>query len=98
MKSDLYKTALTKEVNNLITKDTENDQYYWLGSSYVIASSDCADFGLYLVYDSGVYGTTLFYSYGGCNDESDSFGLRPVVSLESDVSLSEVGDGTWNIN
>ncbi len=99
MSSDPYKTTLkNKGVNDLITKDTGNKQkqYYWLGSSYVHAGSDFVRFGLRFVGNSCVDYSFFFLSYGDCNN--DYSGLRPAVSLESDVNLSDNGDGTWNIN
>ena len=100
MSSDPYKTTLTnKGVNDLITKDTGNGQYYWLGSSYVDADSYCASFGLRSVDHSGVGLYHFFDSYGYFNSSDGAgYGLRPAVSLESDVNLSDNGDGTWNIN
>ena len=63
---------------------------YWLASDYAKANGDGVAWGLYFVEGGGFYG----YSYSLCNsygDESSySRGVRPVVSLKSDVSLE------WN--
>ena len=98
MSSDPYKTTLTnKGVYDLITKDTGNNQFYWLGSSYVNANSPYAYFGLHIVRGSLVYRYIFFNSIGEYYYDYRN-GLRPVVSLKSDVSLSSAGEGTWNIN
>ena len=66
---------------------TGNDQY-WLGSSYCYAGSSFASWGMYYVYASGfVYGYDLYYSFGSVNMPSD--GVRPVVSLQTDIQLEK---------
>lgn len=63
-----------------------DDNRYWLGSSYCGAYSNVANWGMYYVYASGcVFGGDAYYSLGGV--DTPSFGVRPVVSLQSDVQL-----------
>ena len=67
---------------------TGNDQY-WLGSSYCYACSDDASWGMYYVSASGlVDGSYLYYSFG--NVGTPSCGVRPVVSLQSDIRLDAI--------
>ena len=75
-----------------------DDNRYWLGSSYCYANSDNAAWGMYFVYASGyVYGNDTYDSFGLVN--TPSFGVRPVVSLQSDVQLeaSSNSSNTYDI-
>ena len=61
---------------------------YWLASDYASPGKWCVNWGLRLVNDGGVN----IYHYGGLyfsdgSESSNSYGVRPVVSLKSDVSL-----------
>ena len=99
----------TDYVNNKATKGyellfkdnmTEEDKY-WLGSSYCHASANCVSWGMYLVYYTGcVYGHGMYHSYGSV-DDTPSYGIRPVVTLKSDIQLQaasvENGITTYNI-
>lgn len=58
---------------------------YWLGSSYVDARSDCAYFGLRGVYSGRVDFDSLYYSDD--SSHSNYLGVRPVVSLQSNINL-----------
>ena len=64
---------------------------YWLGSPYVRCNDFCVDFGLRYVGNGRVNGNNLAYS-NGC-ESTVSYGLRPVVSLKSDIKTTEVNDG-----
>lgn len=60
------------------------DYYYWLASRGAVAYSNCARFGPgYVYYGFAFSYVGLFYSDGitGYGD----FGLRPLVSLTSDI-------------
>ena len=64
---------------------------YWLASDYASPGKWRVNWGLRLVNDGGVN----IYHYGGLyfsdgSESSNSYGVRPVVSLKSDVSLE------WN--
>ena len=59
-----------------------DDQMYWLASSYVDAGEDYANFGLRDVFAGDVDGLILWYSSDGEYSWTD--GVRPVVSLASD--------------
>ena len=63
-----------------------DDNRYWLGSSFCYADSDYAVWGMYYVYASGyVDGNSTYNSFGLVY--APSYGVRPVVSLQSDVQL-----------
>ena len=72
---------------------TSEDSYaksYWLASPGVYAFSSYANFGPGFVDDGGVYSyNNLFYSNG--NWRAFRMAVRPVVSLKSSVTLSEIG-------
>ena len=73
-----------------------DDNRYWLGSSYCSANSSNAYWGLYYVYASGyVNGNSTYYSFGSVN--APSYGVRPVVSLQSDVQLEASSSNTYDI-
>ena len=60
----------------------DDDQYYWLASSFVDADEGRAGFGLLYVYNGDVTGCDLWGS-----DDGECYGtcaVRPVVSLASD--------------
>ena len=62
--------------------------YYWLASDYAYAGDSFVGWGLRRIRDGNVDYYGLCSSYGDENSVSD--GVRPVVSLKSDVSLE------WN--
>ena len=65
-------------------------QNYWLASDYAYADNYDADWGLCNVYDGSVgNGGNIFYDSNG-SERDNSRGVRPVVSLKSDISLE------WN--
>ena len=74
-----------------------NSTYFWVAARYVVAYSNYAGFGLRNAYTDTI-GYYLFYS--NCYSyTSNSFGLRPVVSLSSSI-LSDTKDaasGAWNL-
>ena len=72
-------------------------QNYWLASDYADADSSIVYWGLRSVCDGVVYSSLYLYRSSG-NELSRSYGVRPVVSLKSDISL-EWNDtaGEWKI-
>ena len=86
-----YLTSGNK-VHNLL-KDNSNS--YWLDSPYVYANTGIAYWGFRNVYNGGVYNYDLWYSDSGAN--SDSRGVRAVVSLKSDIKLSGSSSEGWTI-
>ena len=66
---------------------TGTEPYYWLASDYALVDN-YVHWGLRLVYNGCVGSRSLYFSYG--NESSNSHGVRPVVSLKSDISLE------WN--
>ena len=96
-----YANNRTTKGYKLLFKDniTEEDKY-WLGSSYCVANSYYAGWGMYFVYALGcVYSGNIYYSFGQVN--TPSYGIRPVVTLKSDIQLQatsvENGITTYNI-
>ena len=67
--------------------------YFWLASRFVSCHSDSsrANFGLRLVYLSGLDGHSLFGSNG--NSDDSNYRLAPVVSLGSGIQVKS-GSGT----
>ena len=75
-----------------------DDNRYWLGSSYCAAGSNYAHWGLYCVCAGGfVGGSSTYVSFGFVS--TPSYGVRPVVSLQSDVQLeaSSSSSNTYDI-
>lgn len=69
---------------------------FWLASRFSYSyPGDCAYFGLRYVYLSSLSSNSLFSSYSSCG-RSIAF-VCPVVSLGSDVQLTEESDGVWTI-
>ena len=82
---DTLKTILF----NGTTSDANFAKSYWLASPAVLAHSDYADFGPGFVGGGDVgAGGGLFLSDGRWN--ADSFGVRPVVYLESNVTIEDL--------
>ena len=67
---------------------TGTEPYYWLASDYAATGNYAVNRGLRYVGGGYVDTRSLYVSYGDENSVSD--GVRPVVSLKSDVSLE------WN--
>ena len=63
--------------------------YYWLASRYALCGSPYADFGLRSVRSARLYCNFLFYSNDGA--DSNSYRVRPVVSLGSNIKISTDG-------
>ena len=82
---DTLKTILF----NGTTRDANFAKSYWLASPAVLADSDYANFGPGFV-DGGDVGAGgyLFYSYGYW--DAGSFGVRPVVYLESNITVEDL--------
>lgn len=71
----------------MIFGSSKKNYGYWLASRGVDASSNYADFGPGIVnYGRAVSFTYLFNSYGYAN--SNEFGLRPLVSLTSEIPVA----------
>ena len=86
----VFKTDAGEEIVKDVNKDgvwqSGDDNRYWLGSSYCNADSNFAYWGMDYVYASGyVYGGNTYYSFGLVT--TPSYGVRPVVSLDSDIQL-----------
>lgn len=83
--NDTLKTILF----NGTTSDANYAKSYWLASPAVGAFSGDAGFGRGDVYDGYVSAVgSLFYSYGRWY--AGSFGVRPVVYLESNVTVEDL--------
>ena len=76
------------------------NQSFWLTSDYAYAGNCFVSWGLRIVNNGSVSGSTLYYSNGNEGesgyDSGSSYGVRPVVSLKSDISLEWNGK-EWKI-
>ncbi len=72
-----------------------NSNHYWVAARYVGTYSDFAYFGLRFA-DTNTYGNYVFYSFNNPLT-SNSYGLRPVVSLPSSLLTGEQTNGAWNL-
>ncbi len=96
-----YPTTLTTSLNEeeigiltdspeyeILFLKTANGQNYWLASTYSYTDNGYSAMGLRCVYNGGVgVSNGLVGSYGTL--DSVSYGVRPVVSLNSNISISE---------
>lgn len=88
-------------VDDSVSDDLKNfvytNVYYWLSSSCVVAnlSQSRAIFYIYYVTSSTVDGRRVFYS--NPYSRYDSYAIRPVVALDSTVTLSKDDEGKWTI-
>ncbi len=74
----------------MLFERTLSGQDYWLASPFISTYSGNAGFGLRAVKYGGVFISFLFYSDGGDNSADVNrppFGVRPIVSLESNISI-----------
>ena len=77
---------------------TGGSAYYWLGSRYSYVDPDDAYFGVCHVYEGSVVGDILVYSHYGEYGSVDGIGVRPLVSLQSNIQLTSAGANTWDIS
>ena len=86
--SDEYKTLFMNKAGSKVS--------YWLASSYVNTGSYIASFGMRYVF---FYGSVTNYSLYSSNGfvTSSSYGVRPVVSLKSDIQLGEGTSGSYDL-
>ena len=87
-------TLSNNRIYKMIFDGTEVDtgKCYWLASRFVGGNSSCVDFSLGLAYvDDGVSYTGDFYMfYSGGFGYYDVGGVRPVISLKSNITKSQV--------
>ena len=86
----IFKTDLGEEIAGSIYKDGvwqgEDNNIYWLASSYCSLDGYYVRWGLYNVYAGGkILGGDTHYSFGYVRNPN--YGIRPVVSLDSDIQL-----------
>ena len=67
-----------------------NNHYYWLASRCVFAGSNHANFNVRVVVNGGLGANNLAFSYGK-EVNYGGRGVRPVVSLASDIQLESNG-------
>ena len=73
-----------------------DENRYWLGASYRSANLNYAYWGIYYVYASGfVDGNSACNSFGYVG--APSYGVRPVISLQSDIQLEANSSNTYDI-
>ena len=71
------------------------DNRYWLGTGFTRARQNNASYGVCLFQECGVYGGNLYMTDG--NKNNLGFGVRPVVALNSSITLSPDGENVWKI-
>ena len=93
--SDLLDTSSSKYKMVFTNSDGSNSNY-WLGSRYSNVYPGGAYFGVYYVGDGSVRGYVLVHSDNGEGDWDA--GVRPLVSLQSNIQLTSAGANTWDIS
>ena len=104
-----YPTTLTERNNGVIKgikqdsaewkllfKNTQSGKKYWLASSYMKSDTNYIGNGVYYISNMQVTGYGLFYS-GGFADVPVYNGIRPVLTLKSDIQLSGNSTDGWTI-
>ena len=82
--------------------NTTDSMYYWLNSTFTYVYTDLAyiNYGMYCVDSDKISGNSMYSSHS--NTREYYRGVRPVVSLNSEITLTDSGterDGCtlWNI-
>ena len=75
---------------------TGENSSYWLASRSVAVGSGCALFGVHRIGDGGVDFYDVVGSYG--RELYNYYGVRPLVSLQSNIQLTSAGANTWDIS
>ena len=87
----------SEEYKTLFMNKAESKVNYWLASSVVYTCSDYALLGMRRVRSAGgVDSRYLYCSYGDLGYDM-SHGVRPVVSLKSDIQLKEEANGIYDL-
>lgn len=77
---------------HLLFSNTSNEEnYYWLASQYTLTDLGICGFGIGNVGNGRVNGRTLYNSDGTTRYPNFDRGLRPVVSLKSNVRVTSSG-------
>ena len=109
VKYTFYDYTITKNNENNIHKmffeNNEAYEAYWLASSYVKTSSRAVVYGMFHVSNVswcyGVLGTggSLWTSSSYSNQSEMEMGVRPVVTLKTDVELIQTAEDSeeWNL-
>ena len=86
-----YKMLFTNSSTGADTANAGNTNniYYWLGSQFVITYAGRADFGVCYIYPGRVSYNVLYFSHDTAHTQY--YGIRPVVSLDSKVTLKDSG-------
>ena len=77
---------------------TGGSAYYWLGSRSSHVDPSRAVFGVCYVDEGNVGGGNLVGSGYGEYGSVDGVGVRPLVSLQSNIQLTSAGANTWDIS
>ena len=88
---------IPEKTSEMVFKNsTGGSAYYWLGSLSGFVAPFGAYFGVCNVYDDLVYGYALVSSNVG--EGVGGLGVRPLVSLQSNIQLTSAGANTWDIS
>ena len=85
------------QMNKLGIITVDNQRTYWLASRFVDVNSSYVYFRTRCIYyDGDLGGSYLCYvdNYGNVGSDSDSYAVRPVVSLSSGILDGKTGEGT----
>jgi len=92
--NDNLSTTNCRGLYNVIA-DPDGEECYWLGSSFVFTGSDCLGYGVRYIIGACVDSVNLYFSSGAYG--SENFGIRPAVSLKSDITFAPDGANSWTI-
>ena len=96
----VFKTDTGKEIAKDVYKDgvwqSGDENRYWLGTSYCRADEYYVYWGMYYVYAGGYVDSNGMYFVSGLVAKP-SYGIRPVVSLQSDIQLEASSNNTYDI-
>ena len=87
-----YFTSDSKTYNLL----KNNDNRYWLNSSYAESRAESTYWGYYGMFESGIYRSDLWGSNGSASGHGHK--VRAVISLKSNINLSGSNTSGWTIN
>lgn len=94
-------TGMEQESNAYQMLFGYDDKMYWVASSFIDAGEGYVGFGMFNVENGcvDIFSTYLWQTFDNININDYSMGVRPVVSLASNIKLTKTGNsGEWNIS
>lgn len=103
IKCDAYNYAANSllknsELYNTLFMDSDSGEpnTYWLASPMLYTNDGAVTFCYRVITKGGVAFANICSSNGGTVPQNN-FGVRAVVSLDEDVELKDIGNGTWEV-